>query len=230
MKTRLLTTVTSALAFSGFVQFAHAADVIPQDTVTDWSGFYVGAQVGFGDANLSGCIECSSSSVAFADDLNLNGITGGLHAGYNLQSNDIVFGIEGDINLNDWKDRGNTVSDDEWQTGSVDVLGSIRGRLGIAAGDALFFVTGGVALSDAEWVSYRDPPPKDTAKFNDIGAVLGGGVELMAFENISIRAEGLYYIFNDKVDISDFEEGSDGESVKLKDMYVIRVGASWHFN
>ena len=30
----------------------------------------------------------------------------------------------------------------------------------------------------------------------------------MAFDNISLRAEGLYYIFNDKVDISDFEEGS----------------------
>ena len=69
MKARLLTTAASALALSGFIGIAHAADVIPEETVTDWSGFYVGAQIGFGDANLSGCIECTSSSVAFADDL-----------------------------------------------------------------------------------------------------------------------------------------------------------------
>jgi outer membrane immunogenic protein len=230
MKTRLLTTVAAAVALTGFIGVAQAADLVPQDTVIDWSGMYVGAQIGFGDANMSGCIECSSGSATFADDLNLNGITGGLHAGYNWQSDAIVFGIEGDINLNDWKDRANSGDSlDEYMKASVDALGSIRGRLGIASGDALFYLTGGVALSNAELKSIRDDVV-DTAKFNNLGAVVGGGVELMAFANTSIRAEGLYYIFNDKVDTSNWNECGTCTDMKLEDMFVVRVGASWHFN
>jgi outer membrane immunogenic protein len=234
MKTQLLRTIATAAVFSSLAGVAQAADLVPQATVVDWSGIYVGAQIGYGGANMSGCLECLGSggvspSAVFADDLNINGITGGLHAGYNWQSDAIVFGFEGDINLNNWKDKVVTSDPYDWQTGSVDTLGSIRGRLGIASGDALFYMTGGVALSDAEWKSYRDAPA-DTAHFNNIGGVVGGGVELMAFSHASIRAEGLYYFFGDKVNVSNFEEANPGEHVKLDDMFVARIGASWHFN
>lgn len=229
MKSRLLITAAALVAFSGIVGTARAADIVAQDTAVDWSGLYVGAQIGFGDARMSGCVECSSSSAAFADDLNLSGLAGGLHAGYNWQSDALVFGLEGDVNLNNWTDNGATNSDDEFQKASINTLGSIRGRLGIAAGDALFYVTGGVALSDAKWTSSRDGNV-DTAHFKDIGGVVGGGIELKAFEHASIRAEGLYYMFDDKRDISDFYESTDGENIKFKDAYVVRVGASWYFN
>ena len=230
MKTRIL---IAAVALNGFVGVAEAADIIPQETVVDWSGMYIGAQMGLGlfDGNMSGCVECNSGSATFADDISLSGITAGLHAGYNWQSDAIVFGIEGDINLNDWEDTANSGdSSDEYMKASVDALGSIRGRLGITSGDALFYLTGGVALSNAELKSIRDSNPVDTAKFNNLGAVMGGGVELMAFANTSIRAEGLYYIFNDKVDTSNWHDASTSTDIKLHDMFVVRVGASWHFN
>ena len=229
MKTLLLTTVAATLAFSGFIGTARAADVIPPSTAIDWSGPYIGAQIGFGDANMSGCIECTDSA-SFADDLNLNGITGGLHAGYNWQSDAIVYGLEGDINLNDWKDKVvSPIDSGDAEKASVNALGSIRGRLGIATGDALFYATGGVALSDAKWTSISGSS-SDTAHFNSIGGVVGGGVELMAFSNTSIRAQGLYYFFGDKADVSGFNRGGTGEHVKLDDMFVVSVGATWHFN
>jgi outer membrane immunogenic protein len=229
MKTRLLTTVAAAVAFSGFIGTARAADVVPQDTAVDWSGFYVGAQIGYGEASMSGCIECAETA-SFADDLDLNGVVGGLHAGYNWQSDAIVFGIEGDVNFADWKDHVISPDDsDDQQKASVDTLGSIRGRLGIAVGDALFYGTAGVALSDAEWTAIEDTE-HDTAHFNDIGGVVGGGVELMVFSNTSIRAQGLYYFFDDKEDVSDFIRGETGEHIDLDDAFVVSVGATWHFN
>ena len=232
MRLSLLTSVAAA-AFVGFIGAAQAADIVPEETMVDWSGFYVGAHVGYGEGYMSGCIECTSSSVSNAEDLNLNGITGGLHAGYNLQSDHVVYGIEADISFNDWSDRKDTDSEGEFQRASIDTLGSIRGRLGYAMDDMLFYVTGGIALSDAEWVSVRDDPKagtKDTAHFDEIGGVVGGGVEVMAFSNVSFRAEGFYYFFDDDEDISGFSEGDPGESVSLDDMFVVRVGATWHFN
>ncbi len=209
---------------------ARAADMI-SDTGVDWSGLYIGAQIGYGEASMSGCIECSSlfDTPSFADDLNLSGIAGGLHAGYNWQSDAIVFGIEGDINFADWKDKVVSPLDSEdVQKASVNVLGSIRGRLGIAVGDALLYGTAGVALSDADWTSIEDTS-SDTAHFNDIGGVVGGGVEWMVFSNTSIRAQGLYYFFNDKEDVSDFNRGDTGERIELDDMFVVSIGATWHF-
>jgi outer membrane immunogenic protein len=232
MKIRLLTTVAVAVAFSGFIGTARAADVVPQDTGVDWSGFYLGAQIGYGQAYMSGCIECTFAfdTPSFADDLNLNGIAGGLHAGYNWQSGAMVFGIEGDVNFTDWKDSVTSPLDPgDVEKASVDTLGSIRGRLGITAGDALLYGTAGVALSDAEWTSL-DSGSSDTAHFKNIGGVVGGGVELMVFSNTSIRAQGLYYFFNDKEDVSSFNRGATGEHIDLDDMYVVSVGATWHFN
>src|SRR6476646_6492031 len=186
MRLSLLASVAGA-AFAGFVGAAQAADIVaPVPEANVWTGFYIGAHIGYGEAYMDGCVECNAESVSKAEKLDLNGVIGGLHAGYNFQSDNIVFGIEGDIDFTDWHDKGKTTEDDEWQKGSVDTLGSVRGRLGIASDDSLFYVTGGIALSDAEWISDRDSD-KDTAHFNDVGGVVGAGIEHMVFSNVSLR-------------------------------------------
>lgn len=226
----LLSGVAALALFAGLGGQAQAADVGAEPY--DWSGFYLGAHVGYGDASFGGCIECGASSEASGSALDLSGVVGGGHAGYNFQSGSIVFGLEADATFMNFEDLGLTGSDDEFFNGSVDYLASIRGRLGVAMDRTLIFATAGAAFQNAELFSCRDtdcPPGGDTAKFNDVGFVLGGGAEYAATDLISVRAEGLYYVFNDKVDASGFNSGSAGEYVKFEDAFVIRVGATFHF-
>ena len=102
---------------------ANAADVAtkaaprfaPAPAPYNWTGFYIGANVGYGlgnvviddkDCNLS----CSSQT------LNPNGFTAGGTIGYNWQYGSTVWGIEGDWNWIDakktifiviqWEDKG----------------------------------------------------------------------------------------------------------------------------
>jgi outer membrane immunogenic protein len=231
MKLSLLTSV-AAVAFVGFVGAAQAADVVaPAEPLpAGWTGLYIGAHVGYGETDMSGCIECDEASVADPDELDLNGIVGGLHAGYNYQTGNIVVGLEGDVDFTDWSDKDTSSSDStDKQKANVDTLGTVRARLGVASDETLFYLTGGVAWSDAKWKSMRGDST-DTAHFDDAGGVIGGGLEHMVFQNVSVRAEGLYYFFDDRQSVADFNEGSPGEHVTLDDMWQVRVGVSYHFN
>lgn len=228
MRKLLLSGVAALAMLTAAAGVAAAADVIVEP-VHDWSGLYLGGSIGYGDADFRGCVECDAASAADAADLNLNGIAGGFHVGFNHQmDNNIVVGIEGDVMFTDWSDHAPTISDDEWQNGNVDLLGSVRLRLGMAMDRSLFYVTGGAAFSNAKWTSTRDSDV-DSTKLNGVGGVIGAGAEFMVTEKISLRGEGLYYMIGKKKDISDFSESTDGEHVKFDDAFVVRVGASIHF-
>jgi hypothetical protein len=79
----------------------------------------------------------------------------------------------------------------------------LRLRAGLAVDNLLFYVTGGSAIADAtydandtdEWCG-----TDNNVDFNEIGFVVGGGAEWGLDEHWSIRAEALYYIFNDEED------------------------------
>ena len=99
--------LSATLAVSGIVSLgaAEAAD-LPVRTYTkapmvvapvyDWTGFYVGANLGwsFGRART----DFSIAGVPFSStSQRMDGILGGLQAGYNWQSGRAVFGLETDI-------------------------------------------------------------------------------------------------------------------------------------
>jgi outer membrane immunogenic protein len=128
-------------------------------SVYDWSGFYVGAHVGYawGDERDN----LSTTLGAPADRFNVQGAVGGVHAGYNWQSSQFVLGIEGDVDGSGVKGskafdvsvlipfvslieyRGALSLKSDWQA-------SLRARAGYAANNWLLYVTGGVAFADAQ--------------------------------------------------------------------------------
>jgi outer membrane immunogenic protein len=84
----------------------------PPPTVFSWTGFYGGANVGYGwgnssnawnifAANMGGDTVCPPGGgalcVAGTDSNHMNGVIGGLQIGYNLQTGRYVFGIETDF-------------------------------------------------------------------------------------------------------------------------------------
>ncbi|MGA2636345.1 outer membrane protein [Methylocella sp.] len=135
---------------------------VPPAPIFTWTGFYIGGQIGYG---------WGQNNVSFGDNFGdydtfnytTEGVIGGAHVGYNLQLNQFVIGLEGDV---DGTSIGKNYSGplpfgsnfvnggllSEPLAGNVnvsvhhDIEGSIRGRVGYAWDRVLIYATGGVAF------------------------------------------------------------------------------------
>jgi outer membrane immunogenic protein len=181
----------------------------------NWTGFYIGANGGGGwghsywDANSTG--------------MNLSGAQVGGTAGYNWQSGNAVFGLEGDLDWSNLKGSATTTlcpfgcnTSDTW-------LSTVRGRAGYAFGGVLPYVTGGLAVGDIR----AGFPGFATASATNAGWTVGGGIEVALPGNWSAKAEYLH------VDLGRFDCGIDcgaagTDNVSMHDN-VVRAGLNYHF-
>jgi len=207
----------------GFGSAASAAD-IAEPAAVDWSGFYLGVHAGWTQANVE-----DSYDLVVPFDFNADGFMGGALAGYNIQTGNVVFGLEGDVSFGSVSDKGlcdGTTTPACGGSGTnpdfdLDTTGSLRGRLGFAMDQLLIYGTAGVALADA---SVSDPLQGGSDSKTHWGYVVGGGGEWMIMENASIRLEYLYANYESKnyalvttPDEIDFET------------HTIRAAFDWHF-
>ncbi|MGD9668031.1 MAG: outer membrane protein [Hyphomicrobiaceae bacterium] len=183
-----------------------------------WTGFYVGANAGYawGDSDYKysqtgDYLSYDPLDLAFAHALGSGSFsdgtfTGGAQAGYNVQTNGIVFGVETDINsfrLSDTQSsgpsplpvRGAMVSSAE--KFSTDYLFTLRGRLGVAADRTLFYVTGGLAVSELKFsqtFTHLASGTVESGSVSDVkaGWTVGGGIEYAFTSNWTAKVEYLY--------------------------------------
>jgi outer membrane immunogenic protein len=161
----------------------------------DWSGFYVGAfgGYGYGNHNLNNAL----GPAGFADftaNYSSEGGLGGGEAGYNVQSGNIVFGVEGDYSWFDIK------GDDSFALGSNDATslrwgGTLRGRGGIAVDRLLLFFTGGWAYGDLRHTNTDPVLGIDQFDNHRSGLTAGGGVAYAITDNVIGKFEYRYYDF-----------------------------------
>lgn len=180
------------------VASACAADAVAAaPTLFAWSGGYFGLQAGHSWANSNYNVDVNDAYVPYDPD----GWFGGVFAGYGHQfSNNVVLGLEADLNLSDVK-AGRTFALDPTPTPSafgdsrISWHGSIRGRLGYAFGRLMPFVTGGVALA-----RYEHTINFDNSKFRDdyAGWTAGVGLEYAATDRIITRVEYRHSDYGDK--------------------------------
>ena len=125
---------------------AYAADVVFQEPpapqpaaqmdfapIATWTGPYAGLQFGYG---FGGRVNSATTG-----DIDSDGWYGGAFAGYNMQNDMFVYGVEGDINYSRFEGTSAGVADSRT---SID--GSLRARAGVAVtDDILLYGTGGVA-------------------------------------------------------------------------------------
>jgi len=180
------------------IGFALAADLTPPPPpVFTWTGVYIGGQIGYawGSANLS-----YSGFDPFSG--NPNGAIGGARVGVNYQINQCVVGLEGSV---DGTTLNNTAvaffSDGSIITANktVDVEGSIRGRLGVAWDRALIYATGGVALGGftTNYNVYNSSVlgafyASNSFSNTRVGWTVGGGIDYAATNNWSLFVEYRY--------------------------------------
>ncbi len=213
----------------------------------DWSGVYVGLHAGYGGFDTDGTyINKDGVRVTAADppqtvpvrlgQFDNHGLLGGVQMGFNWQVGSRLFGIEGDISAVDWD---NVMVDVQvpvepiTMSLDVDFLATARARVGWVQNDMLYYLTGGVAFMEGE-LSVRaaelngDPTDPDSKDFSAVAPVIGGGVEWKYTPNLALRAEGLYLMFDEEVDLADLQgAGLEGDEIKIDDGWIFRLGANW---
>lgn len=203
--------------------WANSAQAAPR---SDWAGWYAGANAGGNagtsdtptSAEVGACFTCFAAS--FVSDINATGnqgfntkgFTGGIQGGYNWQAGSLVTGVEADFNY--FRSAGSTTvtaPDVNWNpffnmtvssSLSTDWLMTVRPRLGVAAGNWLFYGTAGLAVTrlKADW-SFRHSQNAATREYASASAVkagwvIGGGIEAALPGNFSLGVEYLYVKFN----------------------------------
>ena len=197
---RILLAATAALAFAA-AQPTVAADAPvyrkgpapAAAAVLNWTGCYVGGNIGgvWGKSNII--------IPAYPDnfDIDMSSITAGGQLGCNWQApgSNFVLGIEGDwswMNL-DKTQLIPTNAPEQYRT-KWDWTASIRGRIGFAAANSLWYVTGGPAwahLATAHF-AFGGVASSTTVSGTHTGWTIGGGFEHAFAPNWIFGIEYLY--------------------------------------
>jgi len=158
MKKFLLATV--GLVALGMAAPASAADLAARPytkapppmvaPIYDWSGFYIGANGGWGSEHR--CFDFIGITGVFAGSEGCHNASGGVvggQIGYRWQTGGWVFGLEAQ---GDWANlRGDNVSllfPPFVNRSKMDAFGLFTGQVGYAWNNALFYVKGGAAVVD----------------------------------------------------------------------------------
>jgi outer membrane immunogenic protein len=200
-----------------------------------WCGWYVGGHLGYGGAKFSTTPHEGEEGDGVASS-KPKGIVGGMHGGYNWVNNTFLLGAEADLSATGWSTTALFPDNTERavQT-SVHFLGTVRGRLGLTFDRTLLYVTGGLAYTQGKFLGVSPGGTLTFGKFTKWGWVAGGGAEWMFARNFSVRAEGLWYSFRSSKPIygsanQDQETFEPAGAHKFKDAFVVRLGATHHFN
>jgi outer membrane immunogenic protein len=195
-KLLLIATVLAAFVQPGSI--ATAADLDPppppvdhlRPATYDWSGGYVGGWIG--TACIDGTLTDNSVPQTFENAG--CGFKGGVMAGYNHQMDNIVFGVEADWGMSNAIVTNNEAGAD--YTFALDSIATLRGRLGYAMDDTMFFVTAGGAWARGD-VNSTTGGAADHLKSDHYGWTIGGGIEHAVTDQFRLKLDYLYTILGD---------------------------------
>ena len=166
----------------------------------NWSGFYVGLHAGYASSDPRFDFVTDghyNNAPGESFGFGVSGFMGGGHAGYNWQTSNIVFGLEGSISYTDLN-RGGVISpffpgSDTFRT-KQEWIATVTPRLGVTSGPVLFYVKGGVAFTELH-TRIQDFADYNERNDTKVGWTVGGGIEWMATSNWIVGVEGNYYDF-----------------------------------
>jgi outer membrane immunogenic protein len=187
---------------------AHAADLyrpapayVPAVRAAyDWSGFYLGVNLGGAWAKSHHDFTVGGAQVSNNTSTH-GGVIGGVQGGYNWQSGAWVLGVETDFQGSSIKGGIGTINAGAVAIQSDEKLpwfGTVRGRVGYAADNWLYYVTGGYAYgrvkNDTTFTS-GGTTAIVSSNHTRSGWTVGGGVEWAFARNWTAKAEYLYIDF-----------------------------------
>jgi high affinity Mn2+ porin len=184
----------------------------------DWAGFYVGGHLGvaWGNSNWTASPGISGTTDLFQkiDTFDNGGsFFGGLQGGFNyMLPNRVLLGAEADASFPAWPTLPTGPNPFGFSIGgssgfnsptsgpvsfaeTVQSFGTLRGRIGYAPGDWLFYATGGFAWTyDQQSLTQISTSNTDTPYRWRFGGVVGAGIEAPIAPQWTLRLE---YLFTD---------------------------------
>ncbi len=191
------------------------APVVAPVAVYDWTGFYVGGNIGYswGRSSDTSSLTNGAGTVLFADTdkTNLDGVVGGGQIGYNWQVQNWLWGLEADIQGSDEKGNhaylcaigictpgavvavapGPAVPLSLNQ--KIDWFGTVRGRIGVLVSPkVLLYATGGLAYGEVDSNEVIGTLGGFSNNVTNVGYTVGAGVEGVIGGNWTAKLEYLY--------------------------------------
>ena len=171
--------LAAALTTAGLTVSAQAAD-IPYGSrapytvnqplnAYSWAGPYLGGNIGYGWGSVGN------------NPTKPSGFVGGVQGGYNWQNGPLVVGLEADIQASAANDTFAP-----WKF-SNPWFGTVRGRVGYALNNVLFYGTGGLAFGELRGQTFGLTESHTTA-----GWTAGVGAEFGFAQNWTAKIEYLY--------------------------------------
>lgn len=173
-----------------------------------WTGFYVGANAGYGWGNVN--------ANGFANVGDLDGFVGGGQVGYNYQMGQFVVGLEADLQAADLSSGSNL----GLLNVKTDYFGTVRARVGVAFDRFMPYITGGWAYGNVKTSIPAIGFSSDRSHTG--GFAVGGGLEYAVTNNIIAGVEYLY------VDLGEKNIAGAGTKVGT-DFSVVRARLSYKF-
>jgi len=203
---------------------AAVAPVAYAPPVYNWSGFYVGGNLGAGFANSKWSDPITGANNTF----NKNGFIGGGQVGVNWQINALVLGVEGDFDWTGLKGSGhdsvgNTINTDTQWTSTV------TGRVGAAFDRLLVYGKGGVAFAHANDSLNDIFGSTVSASETRTGWTAGAGLEYAFAPNWSAKIEYDYLGFGSEtlnLPTSGFPTYSSNASQNIQE---VKAGINFKF-
>src|SRR5262245_14926550 len=186
----------------------------------DWTGFYLGAQIGYGFGQSSGTQNAGGTFFPVVPySIDPHGALAGGHIGFNYQTGAVVVGAEADIEAANL--RGDTSVSAFGQSSffnlNADTLASVPGRGGWAQGRLMLSGPAGVASG------HVPTPPLDTLNGWRTGWTAGAGLEYALPRNWSARVE---YRYADLGRVSTFDPNLNSTDDNKLSFHAVRLGVS----
>jgi outer membrane immunogenic protein len=255
--------LATGLATSALLATAQAADMgvpahsyyppPPPPAIYDWTGIYVGGNIGGGilvDSVSQNGLSPAGLALAGSGNLSPAGVIGGGQIGANYEFAPWVVGIEGS-----WTDsavEGNTTIScstacafngvniaSERFTSAAQWFAALTGRVGYAANDWLFYGKAGGAwmhvnytedlLAGSTAIAGVIPGATVATQVigdNRTGFTVGAGVEIGLVENISAKIEYDFYDFGSK----NYNFSAITPVAVKSDLHTFIVGLNYKFN
>ncbi|MEZ5797180.1 MAG: outer membrane beta-barrel protein [Paracoccaceae bacterium] len=215
--------LTTAPAMAGDLSPVGAEAGIASPSSHGWTGPYAGVHLGYGDGQYK---QADFSSMVLDDEPahRLDGFLGGVTLGYNVQSGNLVYGVEGDLALAGIKGTNSDIPGWYCSPGidgchnSIEALGTLRGRVGMARDTMLLYATGGFAVAR---INTGDTTGAAVGVFThsdktETGWTAGFGLEKAISGRSSIKAEILYVDLGEtRVEATRYVTKNDFVTVRL---------------
>jgi outer membrane immunogenic protein len=189
MTVRTVPALTAMFAALCSAQAALAQDSqLPPVPFYDWTGVYVGANLGYASASITDTTTSGATSTSSSQTM--TGFIGGGQLGANFQYRHTVFGIEVDADASSQKTSSNTL------TATMSSFATARARIGYAYDRIHYYVTGGGGYvqfsSSGTTTSSTGAPVTTTGTSRRTAWVAGAGSESAVTPNVILRFEFLY--------------------------------------